>query len=263
MKRREIISKQKFRRKKAMPGMLGNADPSGKITIIIPTLNEEALIGKVIATARSSAPNAEIIVVDGGSKDKTVSIAKKGAKVFVAHGRVGAARNTGAKNAKRELLLFLDADTYLNRYFVERATKALADPRVVGAGGRIMPENLNPIERFMFEIFNLMIAGSFLIGKPNLAGTCVMYRKSAFEKVGGFDETRAASEDFDLCERIAKVGKVKFMYRVNTRTSKRRLSEMGILGLVADWTRTTVKYYLGIKEQNYASVRTTAKTKKK
>ena len=230
-------------------------EPSSKVTIIIPTLNEEALIAKVILTARLAAPQAEILVVDGGSKDKTASIARKSAKVMFAHGRVGAARNAGAKASRRELLLFLDADTYLNRNFVERACGAMGNPSVVGAGGRIMPEHLNPLERFMFEIFNLMIGASFVIGKPNLAGTCVMYRRKAFEKVGGFDETRAASEDFDLCERVSKIGKVKFLYRVNTRTSKRRLSEMGLLGLIADWGRTTIKYVLGIKEQNYAAVR--------
>jgi len=225
------------------------------VSIIIPTLNEAALIEQVLLTAIKAAPEAEIIVVDGGSKDGTAEIARRHAKVIRAHGRVGAARNAGARAARNGLLLFLDADTYLTEHYLSKVMQALSDPKVVGAGGKIMPERLNIIERIMFEVFNLMIAASFAIGKPNLAGTCVMYRKSAFKKVGGFDESRAASEDFDLCERIAKAGKVKFIWTITARTSKRRLAEMGLLGLIADWTRTTVKYVLGIKEQNYASVR--------
>ncbi len=225
------------------------------LSIIIPTLNEAALIEDVLITAIKAAPEAEIIVVDGGSKDGTQRIARKYARVIRAHGRVGAARNAGAKLARNGLLLFLDADTYLTEHYLFRTMQALSDPEVVGAGGKIMPEHLDIAERAMFEVFNMMIAASFAIGKPNLAGTCVMYRKSAFQKVGGFDESRAASEDFDLCERIAKVGKVRFIWTITARTSKRRLSEMGLLGLLADWTRTTAKYLLGIKEGNYAAIR--------
>jgi GT2 family glycosyltransferase len=225
------------------------------VSIIVPTLNEAALIERTLIDAIKAAPEAEIIVVDGGSKDGTQAIARKYARVMQAHGRVGAARNAGARAARNGLLLFLDADTFLTERYLSKAMQALSDPKAVGAGGKVMPEHLDIIERLMFELFNLMIAASFAIGKPNLAGTCVMYRKSAFRKVGGFDESRAASEDFDLCERIAKVGRVKFLWTVTVRTSKRRLSEMGLLGLIADWTRTTVKYLLGIKEQSYAAVR--------
>jgi glycosyltransferase involved in cell wall biosynthesis len=234
-------------------------DASSKVSIIVPTLNEEALIGKVLQNARKVAPGSEIIVVDGGSKDGTRKIAIKYAIVLRAKGRVGAARNFGARAAKNDILLFLDADTFLNKTFLERALSAFHDPKVVGAGGRIMPERLDPLERLFFEICNLMIAASFAIQKPNLAGTCVMYRKSAFFRAGGFDETRAASEDFDLTERIAKVGKVKFLWRVNTRTAKRRLAELGLFGLMMDWGRTTVKYVMGIKEQEYAAIRKKAK----
>ncbi|MFA5246744.1 MAG: glycosyltransferase [Candidatus Micrarchaeia archaeon] len=229
------------------------------VSIIIPTLNEAALIEKVLLTAIKAAPLAEIIVVDGGSKDGTADIAKKHAKVLHAKGRVGAARNLGARASKNPLLLFLDADTYLNEHYLFKAMQALSDKKIVGAGGKIMPEHLNIIERLFFEIFNLLIAASFAIHKPNLAGTCVMYRKSAFNKVGGFDETRAASEDFDLTERIAKVGSVKFFWTATARTSKRRLSELGLLGLIADWTRTTAKYIVGVKESNYAAFRGKAK----
>ncbi len=230
-------------------------DRSKDVSIIVPTLNEEALIEKVLVHARQTAPKSELIVVDGGSEDKTVRIARKYAKVLSSKGRVGRARNAGAKAAAGKYLLFLDADTYLNAHFFNAALSEFSDPKVVGVGGKIMPEHLNPAERVMFEAFNAMIAASFAAGKPVLAGTCVMYRKNAFRKSGGFDEGRAASEDFDLCERMAKIGKVVFLGNVITRTSKRRLSQMGILGLVNDWGRTTWKYYSGVKEQEYAAVR--------
>ncbi|MFN4133684.1 MAG: glycosyltransferase [Candidatus Hadarchaeales archaeon] len=222
-----------------------------KISIIIPTLNEEKLIERTLKKAKEAAPGAEIIVVDGGSKDRTVEIAKKYARVLHSRGTIAAARNVGARNGKGEILLFLDADTILTKEFVDETLKYMKVPEVVGAGGMIMPLKTDIITEIVFYFFNILIMLSFFYGRPVLAGTCVAYKKKPFMEVGGFDEEMAASEDFDLCTRISKKGKVVFFRHIVIRTSRRRLEALGLGGLIDDWSRTTVQFLLGKKQKEY------------
>lgn len=226
-----------------------------KISIIVPTFNEEKIIASTLGNVRKVAPEAEIIVADGGSRDNTKRIAEKYAKVHATRGNVGNARNTGAKMSEGDILVFLDADTTITRQFVDEALKALADSNVVGVGGLIMPHGTNQLEEAVFYFFNFLIKVSFLVGKPNLAGTCVAYKRKPFLEVGGFDISMVASEDFDLCKRISKKGKVVFLDNVVVRTSRRRLKKLGLRGLIADWSRVTVQHFLGKKPQVYRAFR--------
>jgi glycosyltransferase involved in cell wall biosynthesis len=84
-----------------------------KISIVIPTLNEEALITKILEPLKGY----EVIIVDGGSHDRTVSLAKKmGAKVIVAEGlNIPESRNLGSSLASGDLLIQLDADTFIDK----------------------------------------------------------------------------------------------------------------------------------------------------
>ncbi len=222
-----------------------------RISVIVPTLNEEKLVGQTLRNVRNVAPEAELIVVDGGSKDRTVEIARKYAKVLYSHTNIAAARNIGANAADGEILVFLDADTNINRKFIDEAINELMDPKVVGAGGLIMPQRAGTFLEAIFYFFNFIIMAAFFFGKPILAGTCVAYKKSAFFGVGGFDEKMAASEDFDLCNRISNEGKMVFLRKVIVRTSRRRLDKLGLSGLISDWSRVTVQYLLGKKPKSY------------
>lgn len=222
-----------------------------KISLIVPTLNEEKLIASTLRNACRVAPEAEIIVVDGGSRDNTARIAGKYAKVHATRGNIGHARNIGAKMSEGDILVFLDADTTITRQFIDEALRALADLDVVGAGGSIMPHGASQLEEVAFYFFNLLIKVSFLVGKPNLAGTCVAYKRKPFLEVDGFNISMVASEDFDLCKRISKKGKVVFLENVIVRTSRRRLKKLGLVGLIADWSRITIQYFLGKKPPAY------------
>jgi hypothetical protein len=73
--------------------------------------------------------------------------------------------------------------------------------------------------------------------------------------VGGFDESLLASEDFDLCRRISRKGRVVFLRGVTVRTSRRRLERLGLMGLILDWTRVTVQYLSGKRPRDYRSFR--------
>ncbi len=224
-----------------------------KLTVIIPTRNEELSIKDVLVNLKREIPDGtELIVVDGNSTDKTVSIAKRYSKVIPNKGRnIASARNTGAKAANGEILIFVDADTKPKRIFFEKTIKAFQDKKVVCFGGLIMPTKLNAYEWLLFRILNGIVQLSVIFGRPAIAGSCVAYRASAFRKVKGFDEEMAASEDQDLCARISKIGKVKFDANLIIDTSPRRLRELGFWGLILNWSGTTFNLLIGKKTKEY------------
>ncbi|MGC8816623.1 MAG: glycosyltransferase [Candidatus Hadarchaeum sp.] len=226
-----------------------------KITIVVPALNEEKLIRKTLKNAREVAPEAEIIVVDSGSTDKTAQIAAEYAKVRRRVGNVAQARNFGAKMATGEIIIFLDADTLITRQFVDEVVRAFRDPEVVGAGGMIMPHFKGVLVEMIFYLFNFMVMVSFVTLGPFLAGTCVAYKRDPFFEVGGFNERLVASEDFDLCRRISKRGRVVFLRKVAVRTSRRRLERLGLMGLILDWAKVTLQYLGGRNPMKYSSFR--------
>ncbi len=226
-----------------------------KMSVIVPALNEEKFIDQTLRNVQTVVPNAELLVVDGGSEDKTVDIARKYARVYFVNGTISAARNTGAKASEGDIIVFLDADTSINRYFIEEAMIAFRDPKVVGIGGLIMPHRKRSLVEILFYFLNFLIMVSFALTRPILAGTCVVYKKKPFLEVGGFDANMAASEDFDLCKRISRKGKVKFLRHAIVRTSRRRLEKLGLGGLLSDWLLVTFEYFTGKKSKNYRTFR--------
>ncbi|MBI4406587.1 glycosyltransferase [Candidatus Micrarchaeota archaeon] len=224
------------------------------LSVVVPTYNEELNIGRTLRYIRCIDPLAELIVVDGGSRDNTLKIAEKYAhKVIRSKKRtIGGARNLGARQARGEIILFVDADTIPHMEFFDKIrTICSRDHGVVGAGCVIMPRNVSFPESVFFSFLNFLIYLSVKIKQPTIAGSCVAYRKKAFWKAGGFDEEMAASEDQDLCLRVSKLGHVIFSPRIVAYTSSRRLRELGFWGLVWDWTKTTVNFLLGIKTRRY------------
>jgi len=233
-----------------------------KISIVIPTLNEEKKIADTLGLLRKRFPGAEIIVADGLSSDHTQQIARKIADKVVCEvhkgGKpksIGAGRNVGARHAKGDVILFNDADTHPQPHYYAEMKKAFENPCVVGVGCKIMPDEATPLQRFVFELLNLMVWMSVKIGRPAIAGNSVAYRKDAFFKIGGFDEEMQASEDQDLCVRISKRGKVVYLNHVIAFTDSRRLKKFGLIGLLFDWGRTTFNFITGQKNRRYAIVR--------
>ncbi|MFM9160362.1 MAG: glycosyltransferase, partial [Dolichospermum sp.] len=102
-----------------------------QISIIIPTLNEADNIESAINSTKSST-NIEIIVVDGGSKDETLLIAKSlDVKIIVSPPGRANQMNIGAVVATGEILLFLHGDTNLPTNFDQMIRKTLAKPGIV------------------------------------------------------------------------------------------------------------------------------------
>lgn len=229
-----------------------------KISVVVPTYNEEKYIVRTLEQIRRVLPASELIVTDDKSTDATAFLAGQYADLVVESGlhRIGANRNIGARNASEtsEILLFVDADTLLNEEFVRKALEKFRDQRVAGVGCLVMPETRNLLEKFFFFVLNSLVVFAKALGKTYLPGNCVAYRRSAFFEIGGFDEHTKAGEDMDLSRRMSRVGKVVLL-PVFVCTSRRRLEKLGFLGLVKDWLRTTLDLLLHKPTREYAAYR--------
>ena len=106
------------------------------VSVIVPTLNEEANIAKTLKLVRAQRSHLdyEVIVSDGGSEDRTAEIAKKYAdRVVVGEKRgIWFGRNQGAKAAKGEVYVFIDADTIIPKNYVDSVYPAFGDPGIAG-----------------------------------------------------------------------------------------------------------------------------------
>ena len=115
-----------------------------KVSVIIPAYNEEAVIGDcLLSSGKQTFKDLEVVIVDDGSSDKTLSILSE-FKIRNLEFRIlkqdhkgaGVARNLGAKEAKGEILVFVDADMVFDRFFIEKLTEPIIQGKGIGTFSR-------------------------------------------------------------------------------------------------------------------------------
>lgn len=198
------------------------AAPQPYVSVIIPTLNEAAHIEKTISSARSA--DAEILVVDGGSKDGTVEKADKAGAAVVPGPRGRALQqNRGAAEAKGRVLLFLHADTALPKDYVAQVFETLMDRRVLLGAFRFKTDLDQPLMRGIEFTTNIR---SRCLRLP-YGDQALFVRKAGFETAGGFPEMPIA-EDLFLVRQVSKLGRIAIA-PAHVTTSARRWREKGVL----------------------------------
>jgi uncharacterized protein len=220
----------------------------GRLTVVIPTLNESKSLGKTLASIGAGSPDLEIIVVDGGSADETVQIATSLA-VRVIVTRPGRARqmNAGAAVATGQYLLFLHADTILPAGFQEvvRATLEGQPQYCAGAFGLSID---HPASAFRW-IERAVHFRSRWLGMP-YGDQAIFVRAKDFYRLGGF-KTIDIMEDFELIRRLKKIGKIRLVAS-NATTSARRWIHRGILKTTLVNQLCILAYTLGIQPASIA-----------
>jgi glycosyltransferase involved in cell wall biosynthesis len=191
-------------------------------------LNEEDYLERCLNSLKNQkgCDNFEIIVVDGGSSDATVKIAKKYADTTVISKERGPSkqRNLGAKMATGSLLAFIDADTVASKFWLKCIAEALQDQNVACVTGPLFP--LEKIKRpYLYHIVNTLQKILVKINYPLFWGASCAFRTNAFRKIEGFDEKLFTSEDHDISLRIRKIGKVVFDNDILAFTSHRKFLE--------------------------------------
>ena len=175
------------------------------ISVIIPAKNSERTIGKCLKSVfnQEYVPQ-EVIVVDGGSTDRTRSIANKyGARVVIepSHKRSapGIGRNHGAKSAEGDILAFLDSDCYPEKTWVNWVMNVFKNPKV-GVYSIIVSDGTGKIVSRAFHYLHMEINYDFAPSR------CMAIRRAPFIEVNGFDETLTTGEDNDLSYRVKQLG---------------------------------------------------------
>jgi glycosyltransferase involved in cell wall biosynthesis len=202
-----------------------------KISIILPTLNEESNIGLLFRSLqRQTWRNFETIVVDGGSTDKTINIAKKHcAKVTVINGlHEFPSRNVGAKMASGNILLFTCADVEFPDDLLAKIVKNFEDDKLIALTGPDIPSH-SLLAELEYGVYNFMrfLFSSFPSPHKRFPTSTnyLAVKKEWFDLTGGFQLD--INSDGLMGKRLSEMGKVKFSLNTVVFISSRRFLNMG------------------------------------
>jgi rSAM/selenodomain-associated transferase 2 len=234
------------------------------ISVIIPTLNEETHIRACIENVRTESGVCEIIVVDGGSSDRTVELAGKYPEVRIVEsvrGR-GLQMNAGASCAKGRILLFLHADTGLQDGWAREvisSTEGLVSGGTFVSGGAFTFKIDNP--KVKYRLVEQWVKCRCSVFKLPYGDQGIFIRRDIFDRIGGYCDI-PLMEDVDLVDRMKKIGKIVIL-RQKALTSDRRWTKRGVIHTSLLNQLITVLYRLGFSPHRLARLyyRKTAKDK--
>lgn len=180
------------------------------ISFVIPTLNEEDFLGGLLASIQDACPagiSHEVIVVDNGSSDQTVEVARMGgAGVLVRpDGTIGHLRNEGAREARGQILVFLDADVRLSTLWSENIGRVLssisAKPHAISGSSCRAPPDSGWVSSAWSDFSRRSKKRPTHIGTGHM-----IVKREAFLGLGGFDTSLETGEDFEFCRRAVAKG---------------------------------------------------------
>lgn len=193
------------------------------ISVIIPALNEEAGIARSISSA-AREPGVEVIVVDGGSRDQTVRVARRlGAETLTVPAGRARQMNAGAEASTGKFLVFLHADTILPPNFASRVRRLLASREVVAGAFRLGIEGRRRSLRWIEKGANWR---SRWLQLP-YGDQALFVRSRLFFQLGGYADL-PIMEDYDLVRRLTRRGRVVLAPDAVV-TSARRWERLGVV----------------------------------
>lgn len=230
------------------------------ISVVIPALDEEVAMPRLARSLKALDPQPdEILLVDGGSKDATVSLAKELGLRVIQQSPAGRARqiNRGVDEAKGDIVLVLHADTLLPDDAMAVVRSVMAKPGIALAGFTAILEG--PTEtRWVTSAHNwLKTWYAPLLFRPHLfvrgcrllfGDHAMFFRRADYLDVGGCSPDMEVMEEADLCVKLTEKGRVRLVDRI-VRTSDRRVAAWG--GLKANWIYLNVgiRWGLGVRKR--------------
>jgi len=203
------------------------------VSVIIPVYNEEDVLANCLNTiVNQTYKPLEIIIVDDGSNDNTLNIAKNYQSpvsnfqlLKKKHKGPGPARNLGAKKAKGQILIFLDADMTFEKDFIKNLVSPILQGKAIGTFSKNeMVANKKNIWSICWNINqNLPLDRRLPIDYPDEAPVFRAILKKEFERVGGFDETGEYTDDWSLSKKLnvkSTAAKGALYYHINPSTLK-------------------------------------------
>jgi glycosyltransferase involved in cell wall biosynthesis len=230
------------------------------VTILIPALNEEKALPQTIACLAAMVPAPdEILLIDGGSEDRTVELANEAdirALLSLKRGR-GAQINYGVAQALGDIICILHADTLLPADAITVIRQTMADERIALAS--FTPRIAGPTGTRWGSTFHNWIKTWYapLLARPHLflrgvrllfGDHAMFFRRKHFLEVGGCDERIVVLEEADLCIKLARFGRTRMVHRW-AWTSDRRITAWGRWRANWIYLKVGIMWALGARER--------------
>jgi rSAM/selenodomain-associated transferase 2 len=220
-----------------------------RLSVIVPMLDEESAIADTLSALRSGAPDAEIVVVDGGSADRSVELARPLCDVLVTSARGRAIQmNAGATRATGDVFAFVHADTLVPATFASDIDAALADSRVAGGRFDLRLDDPHPLCRLIGILINLRSR----LSRTATGDQAIFVRRNVFQQLGGFPLIPIC-EDLAFARRMKRSGRVACL-RSQVVTSARRWRRRGILRTVLTMWTIRALYLAGVTPARLARI---------
>lgn len=223
-----------------------------KTSIIIPALNEAKYIQKTLASVESQAGSLEILVVDGGSTDRTIELASERATVISSPAGRAVQMNAGAQSATGDILLFLHADTLLPNDAIVNISRVISESQFEAGAFRLRFDLDRPLLRF-YSWCTAFNRPSICFGDRGL-----FVRRDVFYELGGFPPI-PIFEDLEMVKRLYKRGHFLFMSD-HVTTAARRFVAFGVLRQQVRNGYLWLRYLSGTDPRRLASLYSYANT---
>ncbi|HEX7359033.1 MAG TPA: TIGR04283 family arsenosugar biosynthesis glycosyltransferase [Bryobacteraceae bacterium] len=214
-----------------------------RISIVVPTLNEEEEIASTIRALETLEGEKEILIADGGSTDRTVAIGDQlGVRVVRAARGRGPQMQAAAAEATGDVLWFLHADTRPPAEAIREIENALRAESVVGGNFGLVFDGSSRAARQLTFVYPLL----------RLLGLCygdsgIFIRREVYQRIGGF-RPLALFEDLDLLRRMRRAGRFVHL-RSRIVTSSRRFEQRNFALVWLHWTSLQILYWCGVSPQ--------------
>lgn len=210
------------------------------ISIVIPTLNETGELAETVRRARALPEVCEIIVVDGGSRDRTRELAAElGCTVLTAPASRGGQLRLGASRATGDVVLLLHADTWLPPEAGRAVLACFRDERVVGGGfWKIFRD-----PHWLMRGSRARCALRLWFGGRILGDQATFVRRDSLERLGGVPDV-PLMEDIELSRRLRRLGRLA-LANATVSTSTRRFRKLGVLRTYLRMAHVTLRHWLG------------------
>jgi rSAM/selenodomain-associated transferase 2 len=226
-------------------GELPMSVPSHRISVIIPTYNEEEAIGALLETLREAGFD-ELIVADGNSTDRTAQIAALSARVVLSQRGRGIQMNAGARASSGTVLLFLHADARLRSGGLRAIRERMDNPEIVGGNFNVQFEGGDWAAAVFTHVNRWRRKLGVFYGDSG-----IFCRRQIFEKLGGYPPWPLL-EDYDFARRLRRAGKLALLDEP-IWVSDRRWRNSGLFKTLWNWFWIQTLYFAGVRPERLAA----------